>query len=92
MLLGCRVVGAQPGELFLELLDLPSQILDDEIERIRASIPVFHDGPQPGQDGARLVDPLTQASLVGRARGDLETRRFWNFPRPLSTWWAGDGF
>ena len=69
---GVSAVGAQPCELVLELLDPPPQILDDEIERIRRPIPVFHDGPQPRQDNVRLVDPLAQASVVGRARGDLE--------------------
>lgn len=35
-------------------------------------MPVIDEGPQPRKHGARLVDPLAQARLVGRARGDLE--------------------
>jgi hypothetical protein len=39
MLLGCDAVAAQARELFLELLDSPSQLLDDEVERGRGPIP-----------------------------------------------------
>jgi hypothetical protein len=42
------------------------------MERLRPPGAVAHQGPEPRQHGAGLTDPLT-------------TRRFWNFPRPLST-------
>jgi len=40
-LLGAGAVAAQPRELFLELFDSPFQVVDDEIQRVRARAPFF---------------------------------------------------
>jgi len=72
MLLGGDAVAPEPYELFLELLDPLSQILDDAGEPGRGSIPIPYHDMQPRQHRARFLDPFAQPSVVTRPRADLE--------------------
>ncbi len=56
MLLGGDAVAAEPYELFVELLDPLSQILDDAGEPRRGSIPIPYHDMQPRQHRARFLE------------------------------------
>jgi len=71
---GIRPRGAPARHLALERLDPASEILERRAKRIVAAMAVPDHGVEHRQHDPRLVDPIQEALVVGRASSrDLET-------------------